>query len=112
MTRTSQAAGEVRDGEDVPGSGLDAIERMYDETMASIADMAVPYVEPWPATEEIDVAAIEPPVPSRRPSTEPDPASNPLTAVARPAAMECAAVPRRPWHRWFSFRALGATPAR
>jgi hypothetical protein len=85
MTTASQAAGEVRDGEDGPGSGLDAVERMYDETMASIADMAVPYEESWPATEEIDVASIQPPAPVRRTTSGPAPASG----------------LRRLWRRWF-----------
>lgn len=96
MTTTSQAAGKVQEGEDVTGPELDTIERMYDETMACIADMADPYVEPWPETEEIDVASIKPPAPARRSRPEPDRAPG----------------PRRPWRRWFSFGAWGAVAAR
>jgi hypothetical protein len=113
MTTTWQAAGKVQGGTDVTAPELDAIARMYDEAKARIADLADPSAEPvatdlWPETEEIDVAAIEPPVPSRRSSTEPDMASNPLTAVARPATERPGAL-RRPWRRWFS---LGAAAAR
>jgi hypothetical protein len=91
MTRASQAA-----GEDVPGSGLDAIERMYDETMATIAGMAVPYEDWWPATEEIDVASITPPAPARRATPGPDHASG----------------LRRLWRRWFPTGTWGTLATR
>jgi hypothetical protein len=80
-----------------------AIERLYDEAMANIAEMTAPFAkpdfsEPWPETEEIDIASIQPPTPTRWAAPEP-------VAIDRPA-------PRRPWQRWFSFRGLGVAPAR
>jgi hypothetical protein len=79
-----------------------AIERLYDEAMANIAEMTAPFAkpdlsEPWPETEEIDVALIEPPVPTRVP--HPAPASAGLP------------VPRRAWVRWLFFRSLGVVAA-
>jgi hypothetical protein len=98
MTTTSQAAEQVQNGADVPATGLDAIERMYDEAKARIADMTGPSAEPaasdpWPETEEIDVGTIKPPPPG-------------------PPAMDRPATPRRPWLRWFTFRAWGAVAVR
>jgi hypothetical protein len=80
-----------------------AIERLYDQAMANIAEMTAPFAkpdfsEPWPETEEIDIASIQPPAPTRLPAPEP-------VAIDPPA-------PRRPWLRWFSFRGLGVAPAR
>jgi hypothetical protein len=79
-----------------PQAEMDAIERLYDRAMASIADMTGPFArpdfsDPWPETEEIDISAIEPPKPTRRPSPEP--------------------VPARPWRRWFALLTAGAAPA-
>ena len=75
---------------------MDAIERMYDQAMAHIADMTGPFArldfsDPWPATEEIDISAIEPPQPTRRPTPERS--------------------PDRPWRRWLALLAAGAAPA-
>jgi hypothetical protein len=73
-----------------------AIERMYDQAMANTADMTGPFArpdfsDPWPATEEIDISAIEPPTPTRRPTPE-------LSTD-------------RPWRRWLAFLTAGAAPA-
>ena len=79
-----------------------AIERLYDQAMANIADLTAPFAkpdlsEPWPETEEIDLALIEPPTPTRAPDRAPEPAGMP--------------VPRRAWVRWLFFRSLGVAPA-
>ena len=129
MTTTRESVREVRDGGSVRGvqdggavaaPERDAHERIYDEAMACIADMAgvsaAPCTDdPWPATEEIDVRAIEPPAPSRRSSsTEPDSASSPHAASAL-AGLVAAGRPAdsgRPWRRWFSVRARRSLVAR
>ena len=59
------------------------IDRLYDEAMADIAEMTAPFAkpdfsEPWPETEEIDIASIQPPMPTRWPAPEP-------VAIDRPA---------------------------
>jgi hypothetical protein len=98
MTTTSQAT-----SQSTSPAEMHAIERMYDDAMASIADMTARFAkpdvsEPWPATEEIDIASIQPPVPTRRSVPEPHPTSAPA--------------PRRPWLRWLSFGSPGVAAAR
>ena len=90
MTTTSQAE-------------THAIDRMYDDAMTSIADMTARFAkpdvsDPWPETEEIDIAMIQPPVPTRRSVPEPN--------RTRPPAA------RRPWLRWLSVRWAGVAAAR
>ena len=105
---------EIQDGEDVGidrTPNLDAIDHMYEEAKACIAESIgwppSEMTEPWPETKAIDLRAIQPPAPSRRSSSAPD-----LTSSARRAdapacelATDRLVVPRRAWRRWFSLRA-------
>lgn len=101
---------EIHDGDDVGAPELVAIERMYEEAKACIAERtgrpAPETADAWPETEAIDVRAIKPPAPSRRSSPMPDATSSPR-ADDPPV---CAMATDRPtvspgqWRRWFSPR--------
>ncbi|HLM05838.1 MAG TPA: hypothetical protein VK402_11695 [Blastococcus sp.] len=110
-TRDGETVMEIQDGEDVGAPDLDAIERMYEEAKACIAEAtgwpAPETADPWPETEAIDVGAITPPAPSRRSGPAPDPTSAPGAdeSPASALATDRLAVAPRPWRRWFSPRA-------
>ena len=116
-TEDAESVREVGDGGGVTAPDLDAVERMYDEAMACIAEMAGPVAaataDPWPETEEIDVNAIKPPTASSG-SSAPEPASptHEPWVLAGPFATSCWAASPRPWWQWFSIRANRSRAAR
>ena len=108
--QAGESARKARDGDGVTAPDLDAVERMYDEAMACIAEMAGPVAaataDPWPETEEIDVNAIMPPAASTTSSTpEPGSPTHEPWVLAGPVAPSCWAASPRPWWQWFSIRA-------
>lgn len=116
-TRDGDTVIESQDGEDVGAADLDAIERMYEEAKACIAEAigwpASETTDPWPETEAIDVRTIKPPAP-RSSSPAPDPTSSPRAEESPACALatDRPAVSPRPWRRWFSPRAKGSDVTR
>jgi hypothetical protein len=105
---------ELQHGAGAGAPDLDAIERMYEEAKACIAEAtgwpAPETTDPWPETEAIDVRALKPPAASRTAGPAPGATSSPGGTEAPAGQLEIDRLPgvTRAWRRWFSPRFRGS----
>ena len=89
QTRYGNTVLEIQHGEDAGAPNLDAIERMYEEATACIAEAtgwpAPDTTDPRPETEVIDVRALKAPAAAR----VADPAAHPTSSPGGAGASAC-----------------------